>query len=273
MKIVLMGGKNLAVNCLAYLLERGEEISAVVVNPSDAGAADTWYPSLKTFAQKRRLPVYQPANASNSDFVAFMRALAPDLMFSMSYEKILRQPLLDVPPLGAINVHFGHLPCYRGCLPLVYALANGEAKVGVTLHYMDAGIDTGDIIAQIALPVEARDTAYSLYFKCVAAGTMLFQKEFGGLKKGFNQRTPQNDAEASNHRQVYPHDRWIDWHWPPARISAFIRAHTFRPYPGARFRHGGQEKEVRMTDGRCRVDGRSLTFDEFLAAYGPNAPQ
>jgi methionyl-tRNA formyltransferase len=273
LRIVLMGGKDLAVNCLSFLLEIGEEISAVVVNPTDLEENGKWYQSLRRFSRLRGLPLHQPGNANSNTFLEVLREIQPDLLFSMSYEKILKRDILGMPRLGAVNIHFSRLPRYRGCLPIVYALSEEEPVVGVSIHYMDEGIDTGDIIAQETLPVAGRDTAFTLYFKCVELGTKLFRETYPLIATGQNARMVQESGAASYHPQVYPHGRWIDWNWPEKKIHSFIRAHTFPPYPGARFIQHGFEMEVRMIDGRCVLGDRTLSFEEFLGAYRQSCPR
>lgn len=268
-----MGGKNLAIDCLSFLLEIGEEICGVIVNPTDLEEEDRWYPSLRQFARRRGLPLHQPHNANTGPFRQVLRGLRPDFLLSMSYEKILKEDILGIPHLGAVNIHFSRLPRYRGCLPIVYALSEQEPVIGVSIHYMDRGIDSGDIIAQENVPVGFDDTAYTLYFKCVETGTGLFRRTYPLLARGANQRFPQDDGAATYHPQVYPHDRWIDWSWTDEKIHAFIRAHTFPPYPGARFLHEGSEAEVRMIDGRCHLNGRSISFEEFVGAYRQPRPR
>lgn len=262
-----MGGKNLAINCLSFLMEIGEEICGVVVNPTDLEEEGKWYPSLRRFARQNGLPAYQPASANERSFVEIVREMQPDLLFSMSYEKILKKEILGIPRLGAVNIHFSRLPLYRGCLPIVYALSEEEPVIGVSIHYMDEGIDTGDIIAQNTLEAERDDTAFTLYFKCVESATDLFQKAYPLIAAGKNERTTQDDHRSSYHPQVYPNDRWIDWGWPEEKIHAFIRAHTFLPYPGARFMKDGLEREVRLARGQCFVNGSPQSFEEFIRAY------
>ncbi|MGQ9628973.1 MAG: methionyl-tRNA formyltransferase [bacterium] len=257
MRIVLMGNKDLAVNCLDYLLREGEEVVAVVLNRGDRRASDSWYRSLGEYCALKGLRTFQPSSANDPEFLNEIRALSPDLVLSMSYDRILKEAFLRIPSRGAINIHFALLPRNRGCLPLVYALAGGERKVGVTIHYIDPGIDTGDIISQEGIPVSDEDTAFSLYFKCVEVGTDLFERTFPLIKSGRNGRTKQNDIEATYHKQVYPNDRWIDWSRSLEEVGAFIRAHTFPSYPGARTVLDGEEVELRYVGcGRVQILGK-----------------
>ena len=142
-----------------------------------------------------------------------------------------------------------------------------DQETGVTLHLMDEGIDTGDIVAQTKIPITPADTARTLYFRSAAAGIGLFAETLPAILSGTYGRTPQPEEEATYHPQINPNDRWIDWEWTEKKIHAFIRAHTFLPYPGARFIHKGKEAEVRMFNGKCHVEERIMSFEEFLNAY------
>jgi methionyl-tRNA formyltransferase len=260
-RIVVLGNKNLAVGCTAHLLGLQERVVAVVLNPDDEGRDQHGYLSLKRFAKDQGLPAYQPGSASEPGFVEMLEGLEPDLLFSFSYSRILRRNLLDRFPDRVFNIHFSLLPRNRGCLPLVYALAEGEREAGVTIHLVDEGIDTGDIVSRQSLPVTASDTARSLYFRATAAGVSLFAETYPLLRDGRFKRIPQGEEGATAHPQQNPNDRWVDPSWNPEAIHRFIRAHTFwPPYPGARLLHEGTSWELRYAHA-----------DRFLASDGKNS--
>ncbi|MBN1103514.1 MAG: methionyl-tRNA formyltransferase [Deltaproteobacteria bacterium] len=272
-RIVVMGNKNLAVGCTAHLLGIRGNVVTVVLNPDDDGLDRHGYFSLKRFARSRALPSYQPRNASEPGFVETLRGLSPDLIFSFSYSRIIRKNFLDAFRDRVFNLHFSLLPRNRGCLPLIYALAEGDPETGVTLHLMDEGIDTGDIIAQTRLPITTSDTARTLYFRASAAGLALFAETYPSILDASFLRIPQPEERASYHPQQNPNDRWIDWTWGSERIHAFIRAHTFwPPYPGARFHHKGRLWEVRhlgedlfqVANGSHSVE---MPFSHFMGRF------
>ncbi len=210
---------------------------------------------------------HQPEDASKPEFVDIIKKYSPDLIFSFSYSKILKNSFLREFPDKVFNIHFSLLPKNRGCLPLIYALAEEERLTGVTLHLVDEGIDTGDIIAQKNLPISRNDTARTLYFRATAVGVALFSETYPAIVSGDYPRLKQTQKGMSYHPQENPNDRWIDWNWSEDKIHAFIRAHTFEPYPGARFIKDGKEIEVRMIDGRCQVGEQYIEFKDFLRAY------
>ena len=147
MKLVFFGDGAWAANSLARLRQDGHEILAVVVRrrPSSGEPAET--------ARSLGLPTLQPADANSPEFVARLRDFAPELNLSVSYDQIIRRPLLEAAPRGFVNFHAGKLPNYRGRNVVNWALINGETEIGLTAHFMDEGIDTGDILLQRTLPI------------------------------------------------------------------------------------------------------------------------
>jgi len=246
----VLGNKDLAVRSLDVLVRHGADVVGAVLNPDDDGRVqDRWYQSLKRAAAARGIPAIQPSTVSSDEGESFIARLRPDLLLSLSYAKIIRPRILQLAGLLPVNIHFARLPWYRGCLPLVHAMCNGDASVGVTVHVMDAGIDTGDILAQIDVPLSDQDTAYSTYFKCVDAGEQLLDRALPLLFAGRLAWTPQDLAAGSYHPQVYPNDRWSEPSHSPVRLSSFIRGLTFPSYPTARAMVKGQEHELRYQDG------------------------
>lgn len=143
-KVLYFGGNRAGIECLSGLLTWGVEINAVVVRAADSGM-DTWAPSLKKFAAGKKLNIFQPENPNDMSSLEFYKSLDFNYLISVQYDKILKDAVLSLPKEGAINLHFAPLPKYRGCYPIPWAIIEGNAA-GVTLHWMDKGIDTGDII-------------------------------------------------------------------------------------------------------------------------------
>lgn len=266
-KVIVLGNKNLAVGCTAHLLGLGEQVAAVVLNPDDQGMEGNGYLSLKRFAESKGLRTFQPAGPSDPDFLKALSRLSPDFLFSFSYSRIIRKNVLDLFKDRAFNLHFSLLPRNRGCMPLIYALAEGDRETGATLHVMDEGIDTGDIVSQVRIPISESDTARTLYFRATAAGISLFAETYPRITEGSYARKAQSESEATYHPQRNPNDRWIDWRWDRDRIHAFIRAHSFFPYPGARFSFQGQETEVTFVNGQWMIGKHLMDFEDFLNAY------
>ncbi len=243
-KIIIMGNKNLAVESLEYLIQTKENIVGVICNHDDHPWVKSWYKSLKAFCLKNNIKYWQPKTCNEPKFIKDIKKENPEIIFSFSYNKIIKEDFIKIPRLGIFNFHFAELPKNRGCLPVVYALASNDESIGVTFHQIDKGIDTGPIIDQRLIKITSRDTAHSLYFKCVKVAKKMFVKNFELIIKGQIKKIPQKLNEGSYHKQVYPQNRWINWHARAGEIDRFIRALTFTGYPAARTIINNQEIEI-----------------------------
>ena len=192
-------------------------------------------------AQALGLPLKQPSNASADDFVAWVGRVAPDLNVSVSYDQIVRRPLLKVAPKGFVNFHAGKLPFYRGRNVVNWALINGETEIGLTAHFMDEGIDTGDILLQRTLPILWTDTYGDLLARVVEAFPDLVSDAVRMIAEGPVVRRPQAQLPGTYFAGRGPGDEWLDWSDTSRNLHNKIRAIT-RPGPGARTRLG--EKTV-----------------------------
>ncbi len=161
-----------------------------------------------------------------------MRRLRPDFLFSVYYRHMLKRPLLDLPRLGALNLHGSLLPKYRGRVPVNWVLVNGETETGVTLHYMEEKADRGDIVAQKPVPITPEDTAFTLFAKMTAAAESLMRETYPLLRAGRAPRKPQDHSQASYFGGRRPEDGRIDWRKSALEIYNLVRAVT-HPYPGA----------------------------------------
>jgi methionyl-tRNA formyltransferase len=235
MRIIFMGYHNIGYACLEALIARsrelGDEIVAVVTHADDP-KENIWFASVRQLAFENYLPVYQPDNPNNPAFVAAMQALQPDWLFSCYYRHMLKQAILDLPRLGALNLHGSLLPRYRGRCPVNWVLVFGEAETGITLHYMEEKADRGDIVAQHRIPITPEDTAATLLAQMTAAAGQLFRETYPRLRSGQAKRFPQDHAQASYFGGRRPEDGQIDWRQPATAIYNLMRAVT-HPYPGA----------------------------------------
>jgi methionyl-tRNA formyltransferase len=235
MRIIFMGYHNIGYACLEALIEMcggcGDEIAAVVTHADDP-RENIWFASVRDLAFGNYLPVYQPANPNDPAFVAAMQALQPDFLFSCYYRSMLKQPFLDLPRLGALNLHGSLLPRYRGRCPLNWVLVHGEAETGVTLHYMEAKADQGDIVGFKRVPITFEDTALTLFAKMTAAAPELLREAYPLLRAGTAPRLTQDHARASYFGGRTPADGLIDWRHSALQTYNLVRAVT-HPYPGA----------------------------------------
>ena len=160
----------------------------------------------------------------------------------------------SVAPLGAVGLHASELPRYRGGAPLVWQIIRGETSAGISLFYLEDGVDTGDVIGTLNFPIREHDTIAEAMERSESAAEALIEKFFPLLEKGMAPRLPQDETLASEFPQRSPEDGEIDWSRAATEISNFIRAQT-RPYPGAFTRIGG--KRVTIWDAKIVEDDNS----------------
>lgn len=236
-KVAVFAYHEIGYECLKVLLDSNEEIVAVVTHEDDP-KEEIWFRSVAELAKVHRLPVYTPSSPNTPAFIDLIRKLAPDLVFSFYYRRVLARELLAIPRLGGINLHGSLLPKYRGRSPINWVLVKGESETGVTLHYMVEKADAGDIIAQRAVPIDIEDTAWTLVHKLTVAATQLLKETYPLLKTGTAPRIPQDPRLATTFGGRRPEDGRILWEWSTAAIHNLIRAVT-HPYPGAFTFHNG----------------------------------
>jgi methionyl-tRNA formyltransferase len=234
LRLVLFGDGPWAAHSLTRLAADGHVIAAVVerVRPSDH--------SLGQAARALGVPVLRPPKAAALGFVREIEALAPDLGISISYDQILRPALLATALNGFVNFHAGMLPRYRGRNVINWAIINGEEEIGITAHVMDAGIDTGDIILQRALPIGWTDTYGDVLARVVAAFPNIVSEAIALVASGCAVPVAQAPERATYFGGRGPGDEWLDWSNTSRELHNKIRAIT-HPGPGARTLLGDRE--------------------------------
>lgn len=222
--------------------EPGLEIAYIVLRH---GSGD---PVLRQAAARLGVPCLVPAKANAPEVLAELASLGAELLVSMSYDQILRRPLRDLFPLGSINCHAGALPFYRGRNVLNWALINGEERIGVTVHEIDDGIDTGDLIRQDFVAVAAEDDYRSLLDKAARQCAHTLLQALRDLRDGRAVRRPQSAIHPVGFYCPLrgPGDEALDWRWESRRLHDFVRA-LVPPGPGARCRLDGRELAVLRT--------------------------
>ena len=186
---------------------------------------------VQSLAESLGLPVLTPARARDAEFIAQLRALAPDLIVLASYGKILPPAVLEIAPLGNWNLHASLLPKYRGASPIQYALLNGERETGVTLMEMVAAMDAGDIYLQAVEPIHPDDDYGTLEARLAQRAASLLLDGLERLQAGTLIRTPQDHAAGTYAPLITKDDTRIRWEEPAERCRNRIRA--FAPKPGA----------------------------------------
>ncbi len=232
MKILFMGTPQFAVPSLGALLERGYEVAAVVTQPDrPKGRKRELTPSpVKVFATERGLPVLQPEKLRSPEGVAAVSEIAPDVIVTAAYGQILPKSVLALPRLGCINVHGSLLPRYRGGAPIQRSIIDGEKVTGVTLMYMAEGLDTGDMIAKVEVPITDEDTAGTMFEKLSEAGSKLLLEWLPRIADGTAGRTPQIDEESTYAPNLSREDEKLDWSQSSRRI--FDRVRGLNPMAG-----------------------------------------
>ncbi|WNS45752.1 methionyl-tRNA formyltransferase [Paenibacillus sp. MMS20-IR301] len=233
MKIVFMGTPAFAVPSLRMLLEEGYEVAAVVTQPDrPQGRKKTLVPSpVKEAALELGLPVLQPERMRRPEAVAELAAYEPDLIVTAAYGQILPKSVLDMPKNGCVNVHGSLLPKYRGGAPIQRSIINGEQVTGVTLMYMAEGLDTGDMISRVEVPIEDEDTSGTMFEKLSIAGMELLKAEMPRLAAGRVEAAVQDDSEATYAPNLSRDDERIDW--TAGSVAVYNRIRGLVPFSGA----------------------------------------
>ena len=231
--VIFMGTPDFAVPCLNALNEYGCKVSLVVTQPDKPKGRGRKLapPPVKTAAQGFGYPVAQPVSVKTDEFYEQMVEMTPDLLVVVAFGHVLPKRVLDIPVLGAVNVHASLLPKYRGPAPIHRAIINGETETGVTTMLMDKGLDTGEILLAKKCPVEPDDTAESLHDRLAVLGAEVLKKTLKGFEDQSLRPTSQNHAEATYAPLLSKKDGRIDWSRSSQEIERFIRGMS--PWPGA----------------------------------------
>jgi methionyl-tRNA formyltransferase len=229
-----MGTPELAGASLEALLRAKEfQVVAVVTQPDQPKGRGLKLqpPPVKEIALRENLPVLQPERARDEIFLQQLRELQPDLIAVAAYGQILPPGILDLPRFGCLNVHTSLLPRYRGAAPIQRAILNGEAETGVTIMKMDAGLDTGGMLAQEKTPIHPADNSQTLHDHLAQIGADLLVRTIPNYVAGTIQSRPQPAEGVTHAAKIKKSDGQIDWN-QPARTS-WNRVRAMTPWPGA----------------------------------------
>ncbi len=206
-------------------------VIAVVTQPDRAKGRELklQVSPVKAAALRENLAVLQPERARSEPFVAELKSLRPDLIVVAAYGQILPPTVLEIPPLGCLNVHASLLPKYRGAAPIQWAILNDESETGVTIMRMDAGLDTGAVLAQAATPIAPEDDAPSLHDRLARLGADLLVKTIPDYAAGKIIPQPQPVAGATYARKITREDGRLDWPQPARALWNRVRA--LKPWP------------------------------------------
>ncbi len=239
MRLVVFAYNLVGVQCLEALLDLNAEIALVVTHADDT-SEEVWFPSVNELALRKGLRVMMPESPRDPALVEAIRQIRPAAIFSFYYRKILSVDILGCATHGAFNLHGSLLPKYRGRCPVNWALINGEKETGVTLHEMIAKADAGNIVAQKSVPIEEKDTAYTLFGKIADAGTAVVKDFYPRLLRGTITSVAQDHSQATVYGGRRAEDGVFGWDGDARSIYNLVRAVT-HPYPGAFTMVGGEK--------------------------------
>lgn len=240
MRVVFMGTPDFAVGTLQELIAAGHQVAAVVTQPDKPkGRGKTMLPTpVKEEALKHEIPVYQPRRMREPEFLEILKKLEPEVIVVAAFGQIITKEILELPKYGCINVHASLLPAYRGAAPIQWAVINGEKESGVTIMQMDEGLDTGDMLDKVIVPLDREETGGSLFDKLSQAGARLCVKVLQDLEEG--KVCPVKQPKESTTAYASMIDKKmgeIDWKAPAQKIEQLIRG--LNPWPSAYTRiHG-----------------------------------
>jgi methionyl-tRNA formyltransferase len=251
-RTIFMGTPDFACPTLQKLIERGENLVAVVTQPDrpKGRGQKLMAPPVKVLAELNGIPVYQPPKVRDPGFVGIIRELKPDIIVVVAFGQILPKGLLEIPPHGCINVHASLLPRYRGAAPLNWCIINGETETGVTTMLMDVGLDTGDMLLVRKTPLDENEDISSLHDRMATMGAELLADTLDRLAQGDLVPQPQNDADSSYASMLKKEDGIINWNTDARTIHNLVRG--LAVWPGACTSIDGQVLKIfrtRVSDG------------------------
>ena len=235
MKIVFMGTPDFAVPPLRALTEAGYEVAAVVTQPDKPkGRGKTLLPTpVKEEALMHEIPVYQPKKVKNNpEFMDTLKEIAPDIIIVAAFGQLIPKEILELPKFGCINIHASLLPKYRGAAPIQQAVIDGEKESGVTIMQMAEGLDTGDMISKIVIPLSQEETGGSLFGKLAQAGAELLIKTLPSIEQGTAEYEKQPEESPTPYAAMITKQMGLmDFNRQACELERLVRG--LNPWPSA----------------------------------------
>ena len=243
MKVIFMGTPDFSVGTLEALIEAGHEVALVVTQPDKpkGRGGKMQYPPVKEVAVAHNIPVYQPKRIREPECIEELRKYNADIMVVIAFGQILPKEILEMTPYGCVNVHASLLPSYRGAAPIQWAVINGEKVSGVTTMQMNEGLDTGDMLLKVEIPLDEKETGGSLHDKLAEAGARLCVETLDALKAGTV--TPEKQGDSPT-KMLDKHMGKIDWKMSAKEIERLIRG--LNPWPSAYTRWNENDKGMKI---------------------------
>lgn len=232
MKIVYMGTPDFAVLPLKALIEDGHEISLVVTQPDKPKGRGhkMMPPPVKVCASEHGIPTYQPLSMKTDEAFEVLTKENADLFIVAAYGQILPQRILDIPKHGCVNIHASLLPKYRGAAPIQWCIINGETETGVTTMQMNAGLDTGDMLAKEVVEISESETGESLHDKLAEAGVSAIRKTVKQIEDGTLSPEKQDDSKSCYAPMIDKTTGILDFSKPAKELYNLIRGLNSYPY-------------------------------------------
>jgi methionyl-tRNA formyltransferase len=263
-KSVFLGTPEFAVPTLDRMVQAGHDVAAVFTQPDrpkGRGQKDSM-PPVKNAALRLGIPVHQPERIRRPEVIAQLQAIAPEVMVLVGYGQIIPQSILDIPPLGIINVHASLLPKYRGAAPIQWAIARGETRTGVTTIRIDAGMDTGAMLLKWETAIGEEEIAQELSPRLAIAGADLLIRTLATLPQ--IRPEPQDHSQATDAPILKKEDGHIDWRLASPEILNRVRG--FLPWPGC---YGfWREQRFHIWKARLAAQSAQLKPGELRAESG-----
>lgn len=256
MRAIFMGTPEIAAEVLKCLLNSEHEIIAVVTQPDrpKGRGKELAKSPVKLVAEEHGIPVLQPEKVKAPESVEELRALKPDIILVAAFGQIVSKDILDIPKYGCINVHASLLPEYRGAAPIQWAILDGKELTGVTIMRMDEGIDTGDMISSVEIPITEEETGGSLHDKLAAAGGPLLLSAIKKIEEGTAVYTPQDHEKHTYAKMLRKELGRLDFTEDAAKLERYIRG--LNPWPSA----------YTYKDGKTiKFWSASVSYDKFDA--------
>ena len=274
MKILFMGTPDYAAKTLGRIIEAGHEVCGVFAQPDKPVGRKRILtpPPVKQLALSKGLNVYQPESLKNSDAVEIIKGLNPELIVVVAYGKILPEEILSIAKYGCINGHASILPKYRGASPIQWAIICGEEKTGITIQYMDKGIDTGDIISIREVDIKPTETADELFDRLAVVSADLMVETIEKIADGTAKRTKQNEEDASYAPIIKKEMALIDFTKTATEVYNAIRG--YYSWPCAFFFLNG--KRIKVTEAQVAENTKAIAGtvvsnnNELVIACGNN---
>ena len=248
MKIVFMGTPDFAVGALESLVEAGHDVVAVVTQPDKpkGRGKEMQQTPVKACAVKHNIEVFQPVKIKTPEAVEVLKGYGADLFVVAAFGQILSKEILDMPKYGCVNIHASLLPKYRGAAPIQWAILDGEKETGVTIMQMNEGLDTGDMLTKVIVPIEDTDTGESLFDKLAEAGAKLLIETIPQIEAGTLKPEPQDDSLSTYAKMIKKEMGLIDWKKEAVVLERLVRG--MNSWPSAYTHFQGKTLKVWETE-------------------------